>query len=81
MRDGARKPQEIGVHAVRGGGVFGEHTIRLLGAHEELSLSHRAFSRSLFASGAITLSKWLSQQAIGFYELSDVHLEELPRSL
>jgi 4-hydroxy-tetrahydrodipicolinate reductase len=76
-RQGAREADEIGVHSIRGGGVFGEHTIRLIGDHEELSFTHRAFSRSLFAQGALILGQWLLSKPFGVYELSDVDLKEL----
>lgn len=73
-RDDARMPEEIGVHAVRGGGVFGEHEIRIIGDHEEIAITHRAFSRTLFASGALVLAKWLSTKEAGVYGLLDVDL-------
>jgi 4-hydroxy-tetrahydrodipicolinate reductase len=41
---------------VRGGGVFGEHDIRLISDDEELSIGHRAFSRALFAKGALSIA-------------------------
>jgi len=72
-RSGARKPGEIGVHSVRGGGVFGEHEIRFISDHEEITLSHRAFSRALFAKGAVHLGHWLLEQTPGIYTLSDVN--------
>lgn len=55
-REGARKKNSIGIQSVRGGGVFGEHEIRLISDDEEVSISHRAFSRALFAKGALTLA-------------------------
>ena len=55
-RKGPRKNNSIGIQSVRGGGVFGEHDIRLISDDEELSLSHRAFSRELFAKGALNLA-------------------------
>ena len=54
-RSGPRKANSIGIHSVRGGGVFGEHEIRFISDHEEVKISHRAFSRALFANGAINL--------------------------
>ena len=54
-RNGKRTPHTIGVHAVRGGGVVGEHEIRFISEFEEIKLSHRAFNRSLFADGALNL--------------------------
>lgn len=76
-REGERKGKEIGVTSVRGGGVVGEHDVRIIGDFEELSLSHRAFSRDLFAKGALVLGRWLERQKAGYYTLADVRLEEL----
>jgi len=64
--------ESLPVTAVRGGGIFGEHTIRMIGDHEEISITHRAFSRELFAKGALFLGRWLSSQKSGFYSLNDV---------
>lgn len=76
-RHGQRQPLEIGMHAVRGGGVFGEHEVRIISGHEEVRISHRAFSRALFGRGAITLAQWLLKQNPGFYQLSDIKLGDL----
>ena len=76
-RDNPRRSGEVGIHAIRGGGVYGEHAIRILGDNEEICLSHRAFSRSLFASGALTLSRWLTKKPPGFYYLWDIGISEL----
>ena len=76
-RTGAREPGELGVHAVRGGGVFGEHEIRFLGDSDEVRISHRAFSRALFASGALVLAQWVLGKEPGVYGLLDVRVEEL----
>ena len=64
--------ESLHVHATRGGGVFGEHTIRLISDSEEISITHRAFSRDLFAKGALFLGKWLHTQKGGFYSLENV---------
>jgi 4-hydroxy-tetrahydrodipicolinate reductase len=74
---GPRSDGEIGMHSVRGGGVFGEHDVRCLGQDEEVTLSHRAFSRALFASGALTLSSWLAKRPPGLHSLDDVALDDL----
>ena len=66
-----RKDMEVGIHAVRGGGVFGEHTVRFIGEFEEVSISHRAFSRKTFASGAVKAGLWLTKQKKGFYNMLD----------
>lgn len=66
-------PQEtIHIHASRGGGIFGEHTIRFISDNEEISITHRAFSRDLFAKGALFFGKWLHAQKGGFYSPENV---------
>ena len=72
--EGRRPSDSIGISVVRGGGVLGEHVVRFISEEEELFIGHRAFSRGLFASGAISLSKWLVMQGPGFYELENVTL-------
>ena len=69
---GARKPGEIGVHALRGGGVVGDHTLVLAGSGETLELSHRAQRREIFAEGALRAARWLSGRNPGLYSMSDV---------
>ena len=77
-RKGRRQDGEIGVAALRGGSVFGEHTIHFLGEREEITISHRALSRKLFASGGLILGKWLlKKKEVGFFELKDIAIEEL----
>jgi 4-hydroxy-tetrahydrodipicolinate reductase len=71
-RPGARKPSEIGVFAVRGGDVIGDHTVHLLGPGERLELSHRASSRDLFAHGALRAARWLLDQPPGRYGLKNM---------
>lgn len=69
---GPRAPSEIGVHAVRGGDVIGDHTVHLLGASERLELTHRASSRDLFADGALRAAARLAGRAPGRYRLADL---------
>jgi len=69
--ENTRIPEEIGIHAIRGGGVFGEHTVRFLGEHEEVSISHRAFSRLTFVKGAVNAGLWLLNRDKGFYTMRD----------
>jgi len=73
----SRKKREIGIHSIRGGGVAGEHTVRFIADHEEISITHRAFQRSLFASGALVLMKLLDQKTNGYYEYGSITTEEL----
>jgi len=60
------------IHALRGGDVVGEHTIRLAGEGEYIEILHRATSRSLFARGALRAGRWLVQQQPGFYSMADM---------
>lgn len=70
---GERKPEEIGVFAVRAGDIVGEHTVFFAGQGERIELTHRANSREIFARGALTAAKWLNQQnAPGIYDMKDV---------
>jgi 4-hydroxy-tetrahydrodipicolinate reductase len=71
-RPGERSPKEIGLHAVRGGDVIGDHSVHLLGLGERLELVHRATSRDLFAHGALRAARWIAGRAPGRYGLGDV---------
>jgi 4-hydroxy-tetrahydrodipicolinate reductase len=69
---GARQPDELGVLALRGGDVIGDHTVFLLGDGERIELTHRASSRDLFAHGALRAARFLVDQAPGRYQLRDI---------
>lgn len=69
---GERKKEEIGVHAVRGGDVVGDHTVLFLGNGERIELVHRVTSREAFAAGAIAAAKWVVGQPAGLYDMRDV---------
>jgi 4-hydroxy-tetrahydrodipicolinate reductase len=69
---GARSAGEIGVLAVRGGDVVGDHTVYLLGPGERLELSHRASSRETFARGAVRAALWTRGQPPGLYDMRHV---------
>lgn len=69
---GARRKDEIGLHAVRGGDVVGEHTVYLFGPGERLELTHRAHNRDTFAVGALTAARWVVRQKPGFYDMRHV---------
>lgn len=56
----------VTVTSVRGGGIFGEHEIRFMGLHDEIVVTHRAYSRGLFAEGALDLATWLHQKGHQF---------------
>ncbi len=69
---GARPAGEIGFAAIRGGGVVGEHEARFLAAFEEISVTHRAFDRFIFARGAVAAALWLKDRPAGLYSMQDV---------
>lgn len=71
-RIGPRKAGRIGMHAVRGGEIVGEHDVRLISGEEELRLGHTAFRREAFAAGALRAAAWLHGRKPGFYEMRDV---------
>ncbi len=68
---GERTLNEIGIHAVRGGTVSGEHEIGFYGNAEEIIITHRAESRTLFAKGALRGAAFLYKQPPGFYTLKE----------
>jgi len=69
---GERKSTEVGVHALRGGDVVGDHTVLFAALGERIELSHKASDRGIFARGAIRAAHWVSQQAPGVYDMQDV---------
>lgn len=69
---GVRRPDEIGIHALRGGDWVGEHTIILAGAGETLELRHRAESRSAFVRGALAAARFAAAAAPGRYGMAEV---------
>lgn len=71
--DTAKRQQgEIGIHAVRGGEVVGEHTVRFFADGEILELTHKADHRQIFANGAVQAGLWLQNKACGLYDMQDV---------
>lgn len=69
---GARRSDEIGVLALRGGDVVGDHTLILAGAGERLELTHRAQGRHIFARGAVRAAHWVVGKPAGRYDMADV---------
>lgn len=69
---GERTQTEIGVHAVRGGDVVGDHTVLLAAPGDRLELIHRASSRETFARGALRAALWAKDQKPGLYDMQDV---------
>ncbi|MGE3973152.1 MAG: 4-hydroxy-tetrahydrodipicolinate reductase [Bdellovibrionales bacterium] len=66
---GKKVPEPL---SVRGGGVFGIHTVHVMGDEETLALTHTALNRTVFARGALIAARWLSKQKSGLYSLDDL---------
>jgi 4-hydroxy-tetrahydrodipicolinate reductase len=71
-RPGPRPPEEIAVHALRGGDVIGDHTVHFLGAGERLELTHRATDRDIFVRGALRAAAFLAGKPPGRYTMRDL---------
>jgi 4-hydroxy-tetrahydrodipicolinate reductase len=69
---GERTSSEIGMHAVRGGDVVGDHTVIFAGLGERVELSHKASSRETFANGALLAAQWVANRKPGLYDMQDV---------
>ena len=69
---GERTQNEIGIHAIRGGDVVGDHTVIFANNGERVELTHKASSRDTFANGALRAAQWLVQQKPGLYDMQDV---------
>ena len=73
---GARSNKEIGMHAVRGGTIVGEHEVMFAGEDEIITITHSARSKRVFATGAIRASKFLCGKSAGKYEMKDLLAKE-----
>jgi len=71
-RDGARAEGEIGFAALRGGQIVGRHTLSFTAGTEQISLSHEAFDRRVYAQGAVRAALWLHGRKPGLYSMRDV---------
>jgi 4-hydroxy-tetrahydrodipicolinate reductase len=69
---GERKPTEVGVHALRGGDVVGDHTVMFAAFGERVELTHKANDRGIFARGALRAAQWVAAQKPGVYDMQDV---------
>lgn len=67
-----RPKKEIGISAVRGGTIVGDHDVIFAGAEEVITFSHTAYSRAIFAKGAIQAAKYLARKDAGLYNMSNV---------
>src|SRR6185295_8095691 len=69
---GPRRDAEVGMLALRGGDVIGDHSVHLFGPGERIELTHRATNRDLFARGALAAAKFLVGKPPGRYTMADV---------
>ncbi len=67
-----RDPKEIGISAIRGGTIVGEHDVYYAGVEEEITISHRAQSKDIFANGALKVATKLVQKENGFYDFDNL---------
>jgi 4-hydroxy-tetrahydrodipicolinate reductase len=69
---GPRPPREIGIQAIRGGDVVGDHTVYFLGAGDRIEITHRATTRDTFAVGAVRAALWVVGRTPGLYDMRAV---------
>jgi 4-hydroxy-tetrahydrodipicolinate reductase len=69
---GPRSDAEIGIQTLRGGDVFGDHTVFFLGQGDRIEITHRASSRDTFAHGAVRAALWLAGKPAGLFDMGDV---------
>ena len=69
---GERESGTIGIHAVRGGEIVGDHTVMFIADGEVVEITHRARARMTFAAGAVRAATWVIEQQIGQYDMQDV---------
>lgn len=71
-RSEKRKPTEVGIHAIRGGTIIGEHTTIFAGHDEVVEIKHTAQSKDIFAKGAIAAAKFLANKEAGYYNMNNM---------
>jgi 4-hydroxy-tetrahydrodipicolinate reductase len=67
-----REPQEIGIHAIRGGTIPGEHTVIFAGNDEIIEFKHTALSKNIFALGAIKAAQFIIKKDTGLFTMNDI---------
>jgi 4-hydroxy-tetrahydrodipicolinate reductase len=71
-KTGNRPLNEIAIHALRGGGIFGEHTVMFASTNERIEIAHKAENRALFAEGAVKTAVFIASAKPGRYTMQDV---------
>ncbi|WP_298870180.1 4-hydroxy-tetrahydrodipicolinate reductase [uncultured Psychrobacter sp.] len=69
---GERKAGSIGIHAIRGGEIIGDHTVMFIADGEVVEITHRARARMTFAAGAVRAATWVIKQEVGQHNMQDV---------
>jgi 4-hydroxy-tetrahydrodipicolinate reductase len=69
---GERSSTEVGIHALRGGDVVGDHTVMFAALGERIELTHKASDRGIFARGSIRAARWIVGRPAGVYDMQDV---------
>ncbi len=69
---GERTNSEVGIHAIRGGDVVGDHTVMFAGLGERVELTHKASDRAIYARGCLRAAQWLGGRPAGVYDMQDV---------
>ena len=67
-----RNKNEIGFSSIRGGNIVGEHSVQFFGENETLEITHKAYSRQVFAEGAIKAAEFIVKQPAGLYNMKDL---------
>ena len=67
-----RDKKEIGFSSIRGGNIVGEHTVQFFGENETLEITHKSYSRQVFAEGAIKAARFIIKQQAGLYDMKDL---------
>ena len=71
-KTGERPGDQIGIHAIRGGDIVGEHTVIFAGRGERIELTHKAYTRDIFAQGALKAAKFVYDKPAGLYTMNEV---------
>lgn len=72
QRHQQRDPKEIGISALRGGNIVGQHDVLFAGTDEVIEFKHTAYSKAVFGKGALEAAKFLAGKGAGLYDMSDV---------
>ena len=72
-----REKEEIGIHAIRGGNIVGEHTVIFAGTDEIIEIKHSATSKEVFAQGAIRAARFMYKKPAGLYDMTNVLESEI----